>query len=284
MPLLKALEGGLQDRGYAGGRNLVLEYHTADGKPDRLPDVAAAVVRQHFDVIVTTTNEVTAAARRATSTVPIVMVLGGNPVRAGFITSIAKPGGNITGLTFDAAPEAYAKPLEFLKEVSPRLSRIAVLRNTAPLWEPMWAAARDAGMKLAVELHPVDVRTPEDIEPAFSTMKRHGIRAFLFWPDPVTYPLRNRVAELALKDRLPSASLVRQFADAGGLMSYGPSLVDLFRRAALYVDKILKGAKPADLPVEQPIKFELVINLKTAKVLGISIPPSLLIRADQVLE
>lgn len=281
---LKALGDGLRELGYVEGRNLVLDFHTADGNPDRLGEVAGNVVSRDYDVIVTSTNEVTAAAKRATSRTPIVMAVGGNPVRAGLITSMSRPGGNITGLTFDAAPEAYAKPLEFLKEASPRLSRVAVLRSTTPLWEPMWAATRDTGRQLGIELEAVDLRTHEDIAPAFAMMKARGARAFLFWLDPITYSARGRIAELAIRDGLPSASLVRQFADVGGLMSYGPSLADLFRRSAGYVDKVLKGGNPADLPVEQPTRFELVINLRTAKALGIVLPQSLLLRADRVIE
>ena len=279
-----ALSDGLRNLGYVEGRNLVLEFHTADGKPDRLAAVSSQVVALSYDVIVTSTNEVTAAAKQATSTVPIVMAVGGNPVRAGLVASIARPGGNVTGLTFDAAPEAYAKPLEFLKELSPKLSRVAVLRSTTPLWEPMWTAAHDTSRKLGMELQAIDLRTGEDVVPAFAAMKASGVRAFLFWLDPVTYSARGRIADLAMRDGISSASLVRQFADAGGLMSYGPSLSDLFRRAAGYVDKILKGAKPADLPVEQPTRFELVINLKTAQALGLVVPPSLLLRADRVIE
>lgn len=281
---IKALGDGLRELGYVEGRNLVLDFHTADGKPERLTEVASNVVRLNYDVIVTSTNEVTAAAKRATSTVPIVMAVGGNPVRAGLVASIARPGGNVTGLTFDAAPEAYAKPLEFLKEISPGLSRVAVLRSTTPLWEPMWAAAHDTSVRLGIQLHPVDLRTADDVAPAFATMKHNNIRAFLFWLDPVTYPERGRIAEFARSNGLSSASLVRQYADAGGLMSYGPSLADLFRRAAHYVDKILKGAKPGDLAIEQPTKFELVINLRTAKALSVTVPQSLLLRADQVIE
>ena len=228
VPFLKALESGLRDLGYVEGRNLVLEYHTAEGRPERLPEVAAELVRLKFDVLITSTNEVTAAAKRATTTVPIVMALGGNPVGAGFIASLARPGGNITGVTFDAEPEAYAKPLQFLKETLPHLSRVAVLRSPGPAWQPMWDAARDAASKLAIELQPLDLRTPADIEPAFATMKKERLRAFLFWADPVTYPSRKQVADLSIKNGLASASLVRQFADAGGLMAYGPSILDLF--------------------------------------------------------
>jgi putative ABC transport system substrate-binding protein len=281
---LRTLADGLRDQGYVEGRNLVLEYHTADGNPARLPEVAAQVVRLNFDVIVTTTNESTGAAKQATTTVPIVMVIGGDPVRSGLIASIARPGGNITGLTFDAAPEAYAKPLEFLREISPKLLRIAVLRSTAPAWEPRWASARDVGSKMAIDLEPIDLRAADDIAPAFATMRQRSIRAFLFWPDPVTYVARGQIAELAIKEGLLSGSLVGQYADSGGLLAYGPSLGDLFRRSAVYVDKILKGAKPADLAVEQPTKYELVINLKTAKALGVTVPQSLLIRADRVVE
>jgi putative tryptophan/tyrosine transport system substrate-binding protein len=282
-PFLNALSGGLRQLGYVEGRNLVLEYHTADGDLARLPQVAANVVRLHFDAIVTTTNETTEAAKQATSSVPIVMVIGGDPVRTGLIASIARPGGNITGLTFDAAPETYAKPLEFLKEISPALSRVAVLRSTGSTWEPRWASARDMGRKMAIDLDPIELRGVHDIALAFTTMRQRDVRAFLFWPDPVTYPARREIAELAIKDGLLSASLVGQYADSGGLLAYGPSLGDLFRRSATYVDKVLRGARPADLPVEQPAKYELVVNVRTAKALGVTIPQSLLVRADRVI-
>ena len=211
------------------------------------------------------------------------MVIGGDPVRTGLIASIARPGGNITGLTFDAIPEAYAKPLEFLKEISPGLSRATVLRSLGSTWEPRWASARDMSRKMAIDLDAIELRGVQDIAPAFTTMKQRDVRAFLFWPDPVTYPARREIAELAVRNGLLSASLVGQYADSGGLLAYGPSLGDLFRRSASYVDKILKGAPPANLPVEQPAKYELVVNLRTAKALGLALPQSLLVRADRVI-
>jgi putative tryptophan/tyrosine transport system substrate-binding protein len=284
LPFLNALREGLRDLGYVDRRNLVLDYLTADAKPERLPEVAADAVRLGYDVIVTTTNEVTAAGKRATSTVPIVMVVTADPVGAGLIASLARPGGNLTGLTTDAAPEVYAKPIEFIKEILPRVAQIAVLRRPGTGWDQVWSAASDVARKLSINLRPFDIRTAADIETAFRTLKAERVRAFMFWPGSVTYPFRKQVADLALKDGLVSASFIRQFPDAGGLLSYGPHAFDLFRRAAVHVDKILKGAKPADLPVEQPTKFELVINLKTAKALGLTIPPTLLLRADQVIE
>ena len=271
LPFLNALRDGLRDLGYVDRRNLVLDYLTADAKPERLPEVAADAVRLGYDVIVTTTNEVTAAGKRATSTVPIVMVATADPVGAGLIASLARPGGNLTGLTSDAAPEVYAKPIEFIKEILPRVAQIAVLRRPGTGWDQLWSAASDVARKLSIELRPFDIRTAADIETAFRTLKAERVRAFMFWPGSVTYPFRKQVADLALKDGLVSASFIRQFPDAGGLLSYGPHAFDLFRRAAVHVDKILKGAKPADLPVEQPTKFELVINLKTAKALGLTI-------------
>lgn len=280
---LRPLAAGLKEAGFAEGRNLTLDFHTADGDPARLPAVAAEVVRQKYDVIVTSTNEVTAAAMAASRTVPIVMAVGGNPLRAGFIASMARPGGNVTGLTFDAAPEAYAKPLEFLKAIAPDLPRVAVLRSTAKLWEPMWAEFEAMGGKLGIAVEPVDVRTPADIAPAFAAMKERGVRAFVFWPDPITFPVRAQIAELALKERLMSASLISEFAASGGLISYGPNLRDLFRRAGLYAGRILNGARPGDLPVEQPTKYELILNLQTAAGLGMAIPASLRLRADRVI-
>jgi putative ABC transport system substrate-binding protein len=281
---VKVLQDALHDLGYVEGRNLRLDYHSADGKPDRLPELAVRVAALKFDVIVTTTNETTAAAQRATRTIPIVMVLGRNPVGLGFAASLSRPGGNITGLTFDAAPEAYAKPMEFLKEVLPQLSRVAVLHNAASDWTPMWNAARHTGKDLNIEVVSVDFRAAPDVDSAIQAMKKYQTRAFLFWPEPASFAARVQLAEAASRERLLGASLVRQYADAGGLMSYGPSLVGLFKQAAPYVDRILKGAKPSDLPVEQPRNYELVINMKTAKAMGIVIPPTLRLRADHLIE
>ena len=279
-----ALLAGLAAHGYADGRNLVLDVHTADGDPRDLPRLAAAVARQGYDVIVTTTNEVSSAAKAATVKVPIVMALCRDPVGAGLVRSIGRPGGNLTGLTFDSSPEAYAKPLEFLKEISPGLKRVAVLRSSGLLWEPNSAVLAETGRRLAIEIEPIDLRGGVGIDEAFLRMKRNRVGAFLFWPDPVTYHERGRIALAAERDRLPSASLMSQYPESGGLLSYGPNLNDLFRRAAAYVDKILKGANPGDLAIEQPAVFELTINAKVAGALGVTVPVGLLLRADRVIE
>jgi len=281
---LRAVAAGLRDYGYVEGRNLTLDFHTADGKPERLSTVAADIVRAGYDVIITSTNEVTLAAKQATSAVPIVMALGGNPVGAGLVASIARPGGNITGLTFDAAPEAYAKPVEFLKEIQPTLRHVGVMRSTAAMWEPMWTATRQAGSRLGIAATAIDLRTRDDVGPAFELLTRRRLEAFVFWPDPITFPAVGDIARRAADHRLLGASLVAQFAEAGGLLSYGPSIADLFRRTGGYVDKIIKGAKPSDLPIEQPTKFELVLNLKVAKAIGAAMPESLALRADRVIE
>jgi putative ABC transport system substrate-binding protein len=280
----RAISAGLRDYGYVEGHNVTLDFHTADGKPERMAEVAAQVARAGYDVIITSTNEVTLAAKQATNSIPIVMALGGNPVGAGLVASVARPGGNITGLTFDAAPEAYAKPLEFLREIQPAVRQIGALRSTASMWEPMWSATRQAGARLGIDVTPIDVRTRDDIAPAFEAMIRRGCGAFIFWPDPITFPVVGDVARQAISHRLLGASLVAQFADAGGLLSYGPSIADLFRRTSGYVARILKGAKPAELPIEQPTKYELVLNLKSARAIGVTVPRSLALRADRLID
>jgi len=281
-PLLGALKDGLRALGYVEGRNIVFESRYADGRLERLPDLAAELVALRVDVIVTGANPGVAAAKRATATIPIVMGNAVDPVRAGFIASLGRPGGNITGLSFDASQEVLGKHLEMLKEIVPRLSRVGVLRQVES--GTNFAALEVAARKLNVKLEVVDIRSPDDFEGAFATMIGRRSGAVIVIGGPLTYMRRQQIADLALKNRLPGIHSLREYAQAGLLISYGPVLPDLYRRAATYVDKILKGAKPADLPVEQPTKFELVINLKTAKALGLTIPTALLQRADEVIQ
>ena len=281
-PLLRALTGGLRDLGYVEGRNIVFERRYADGRLERLPDLAAELVRLRVDVMVTGTNPTVAAAKRATATIPIVMVAAVDPVGAGFIASLARPSGNITGVTIDASAEIYAKNLGLLTEVTPGLSRVGVLRQieSGSGFAEIEAAAR----KLNVALYVVDIGSPSDIDGAFAAMVGKRVGAAIVGGGPLFYLRRQQIADLALKHRLPAIQLLNEYAQAGLLMTNGPNLPDLFRRAASYVAKILRGAVPADLPVEQPTKFELVINLRTAKALGLTIPQSLLLRADEVIQ
>jgi putative ABC transport system substrate-binding protein len=279
---------GLRDLGYVEGRNVVIEYRDAKGKPERFPALAAELVTMKVDVIVSTGGTAgTLAARQATTTVPIVFTAVGDPVADGLVKSLAQPGGNVTGLSV-VSTELVAKWLELLKEAVPRISLVAFLwrRDSIPdqTKRDILRAADVAAGALRVRLQVVEVRGPEDFNRAFSEMTRAHADALALLATPLFTAERRRLAELAAKNRLPTVSSFRDFADAGGLMSYGPSLADLHRRAATYVDKILKGAKPSELPVEQPTKFDLVINLKTAKALGLRIPPSLLTRADEILE
>jgi ABC-type uncharacterized transport system substrate-binding protein len=280
--LFNALEEGLRDLGYFEGRNLIFERRYAGGKMERLPELAAELVRLKVDVIVTGTNLHVAAARRATSTIPIVLVFAADPVSSGFVASLARPGGNITGLSADASPELWAKYLALLKEIVPNLSRVGVLGQVSS--QVGFAELDVASRKLNVTLEVADIRTPDDLNVAFDAMVAKQVGAVLTVVGPLTYLLRQSIAELALKHQLPTITNTGQYAQAGMLMSYGPSLTDLYRRAANYVDKILRGANPADLPVEQPTKFELVLNLKVAKALGITIPTALLTSADDVIE
>ena len=280
--LFNALDEGLRDLGYIEGRNIAFERRYADGKIERLPELAAELVRLPVDVIVTGTNIHVAAARGATTTIPIVMVFAADPVRSGFVASLARPGGNTTGLSADASPELWAKYLALLKEIDPKLSRVGVLGQVSS--QVGFAELEVASRKLNVVLEVADIRAPGDLNGAFDAMVAKQVGAVLTVVGPLTYLLRQPIAELALKHRLPTITNTSQFAQAGLMMSYGPSLTDLYRRAASYVDKILRGATPADLPVEQPIKFELVINLKTAKALGVTIPSALLTSADEVIE
>jgi putative ABC transport system substrate-binding protein len=281
---VEAFRRGMHALGYVEGSNLTIEWRSAEGKFERLPALATELVSLKVNVIVTAGPMDTRAARDVTSTIPIVMTWDQDPVGNGFVASLARPGGNITGLA-SLAPEISGKQLELLREIVPRLSRVAFLGNStepgsAQALREIEAAARSFG----VQLQHSDVRRPEDIGTAIRAARSARADAILVLTSPVTGALRGQVVALAAKHRLPAIYHRRQFVEDGGLMSYGVSQEDLDRRAATYVDRILKGAKPADLPVEQPTKFELVINRKTAKALGLTIPPSLLLRADQVIE
>ena len=278
---------GLRDVGYVEGRNLVIEYRDAEGKPERLPALAAELVSLKVDVIVVGSTIAALAAKQATRTLPIVVAAAGDPVTSGLIASLARPGGNVTGLSL-LAPELIGKRLELLNQIVPRGSLIAVL------WQPnvygermdkdMVKEAEVAARALGLRLQFVEARGPPDIDRAFSDMTTARAGALTVLPSGMFIAERQRLAGLSEKHRLPTVYQSRDSVDAGGLMSYGPNFADLFRRAATYVDKVLKGAKPGDLPVEQPTKVELVINLKTAKALGLNIPPTLLAQADEVIE
>jgi ABC-type uncharacterized transport system substrate-binding protein len=285
---LEGLLQGLRDLGYVEGRNLLIEYRDAEGKTERFPALAAELVSLKCDVIVTTGGTLAAqAAKQATTTLPIVFASVGDAVAEGLVTSLARPGGNVTGLTV-AATELVSKSLEAIKQAVPRVSRVAILLKPDAMPESAkkdrLEAADVAARALGVQLQVVEARGPEDFDRAFSDMTRARADA-LAVPAINLFTLeRRRLVNLAAKNRLPAVYPNRDFVDAGGLMSYGPDLAEMSRRAASYVDKILKGARPGDMPVERPTKFELVINLKTAKALGLTIPPSLLQRADQVIE
>ena len=283
-PSLEAFWQGLHDLGYVEGQNLVIEYRYAEGKAERLPDLAAELVRLPVDVIVAGGTAAIRAAQHATRTIPIVMAVAYEPVGEGLVASLAQPGGNITGVSWLGA-ELPGKRLEILKETVPQLSRIAVLANPDnPAYTSGMHNVTVAAKALALQLHVVEVRRADELDTAFATMTREGMDALLVLEDSLLLSgLRRRIAELAATHRLPAMYGWKYHVDAGGLMAYGPSQPAMFRRAATYVDKILKGAKPATLPVEQPTKFELIINLKTAQALGLTIPPSILFQADEVL-
>ena len=282
--LWQATRDGLRELGYVEGQNLVIEFRSANGHFDRVPELPAELIRLHVDVIVTIGDPVVSAAKQATSTIPIVMAGSGDPVGRGFVASLARPGGNITSVS-NLAVALTGKWLELAKEVVPRISRVAILRNGGnPTHALFWAEAQTSAHGMALTVYSVEVRSPGEFEHAFASMAQAGVGAVVVLADPLLGSHQMRLAELSAKHRLPSISPFREAAESGGLISYGPSLRANFRRAATYIDRILKGAKPADLPVEQPTKFELAINLKTAKALGLTIPPALLQRADQVIE
>jgi putative ABC transport system substrate-binding protein len=280
----EAFRQGLRELGYIEGQNISIEYRSAEGEEDRLPGLAAELVRLKVEVIVATSPSATAAARQATSTIPIVFTVSGDPVADGFVASLARPGGNTTGLA-TLGPELVGKQLELLKAVAPKVSRVAVLKNPStsrapPALREAERAARVLGMQLQI----LEARSPSEIEAAFAAMRSQRADGLLVLRDAAFRTQRDQIAALAAKGRLPTVYGLKEHAEAGGLMAYGANVPQMYRRAATYVDKILKGAKPADLPVEQPTRFELVINLKTAKSLGLTIPPALLGQADEVIQ
>ena len=280
---LQAFRDGMRELGYVEGKNLVIEYRWAEGKYERLPELAAELLRLSVGLIVAVGDPVVFAARQATSTTPIVMASVGDPVGRGFVVSLARPGGNVTGVSNFSANLA-GKWLELLKEVVPTLSQVAVLRNAAnPTHLLFWTEAQGAAVKLGLKLQTVEIRSREDLGEAFASVVRARSDAVVVLPDPLAGLEGRRIAELATSNGLPTMSTFKEQVDVGGLLSFGPNLTDNFHRAANYVVKILRGARPADLPVEQPTKFALFINLKTAKALGLTIPQSLLLKADEVI-
>ena len=282
-PLVETFRHGLHELGYAEGRNISIEYRWTEGKDERLPDLAADLVRIKVDIIVTS-GLGTQAAKRATATIPIVMQVSIDPVEEGLVASLARPGGNITGLA-TLTEDLPGKWMELLKEILPRVSRAAVLFDPMSSSAAQLKASEAAARSLNVRLQTLKVGRPDELGAAFAEAQRNRAEGLVVFGSAFIFAHRTRLVELAAKHRLPTIYDQRQFVvGSGGLMSYGPNIHELFRRAATYVDKILKGAKVGDLPVEQPTRFELVVNLKTAKVLGLTIPPSVLARADEIIE
>ena len=280
----KALLRGLRDAGWIDGRNLTIEYRYAEGKKERLPELATDLIRQKVDIIITTVTVDTLAAKNATAEIPIVMVAVGDPVAIGIVKSLARPGGNITGLS-QMTPDLSGKRLELLKLIAPQITSVAVLFDPEdPLSMLDWNEARRSAQKLGIKAHSLEVRSTADFDKVLSDAVAARVGALVVMPAPVLFENLRLIADFATQNRLPSTFHLREFAAVGGLLSYGVDRSDLFRRAATYVDKILKGASPADLPIEQPTKFELVINLRTAKMLGLDVPPYVLSIADEVIE
>jgi putative ABC transport system substrate-binding protein len=280
---IEGFRRGLREHGYVEGKNILVEYRSADGNEEKLRSLLAELVRLKVDLIVTSAPAATQAAKDATKTIPIVMVLVADPVTFGFVKSLAHPGGNITGFAF-LLPEISGKRLELLKEIIPKLSRVAVLWNAANTYkETDLKAVQPVADTLKVGVHTFQVREPTEFDDAFKAATKIRAEGLLTLDDPFTIAHRKRIVDLALSHKLPAVYAVRPFVDAGGLMYYGPDRVDQNRRAVAYVDKILKGAKPGDLPVEQPAKFELIINLNAAKQIELTIPPNVLARADRVI-
>ena len=291
-PHLESFKQGLKERGYTEGKNILLDYRYAEGNVDRLPSLAAELVQLKVDVIVTTSGNSARAATRVTRTIPIVLTTGADPVKSGLAESLARPGGNVTGLSV-IEEDLSGKRVEILKETFPKMTRMAYLWNPlavsyseagAPSGNPSYVQAKKAAETLGVQLLSYKVRTLVEIEKAFADMQKVRPHALLVLQSPVMTLNSKRIVDLALEQQLPGMYPSNQFAQEGGLMAYGPLIGDLYRRAATYVDKILKGAKPADLPVEQPMKFEFIINLKAAKQIGLTIPPNVLARADKVIK
>jgi putative ABC transport system substrate-binding protein len=281
----EAFQQGLRELGWVEGQNIITDYRFADGKFDRLPDLAAELVRLKVDIIVAAATPSSAAAKHATDAIPIVMIAAGDPVGAGLITSLARPGGNVTGSSFSVGMETFGKELELLKEVMPGVRRVAVLSNPAtPNQRLAISNIESAAQSLAMELQLLEARDAKEFDTAFGAIAKERLSALLVVADSLFILHRKQLVDLAAANHLTVAYGYKEHVEAGGLMSYGPSLSDIWRRSATFVNKILKGAKPGDLPVEQPTKFELVINVKAAKALGITVPPTLLVRADEVIE
>jgi putative tryptophan/tyrosine transport system substrate-binding protein len=279
-PALGFFREGLRELGYIEGQSIVIDVRSAEGKPGSLPALAAALVREKFDIIVAYQTPAVQAAKQATNIIPIVMLTAGDPVGTGLIASLARPGGNITGMSTSTA-ELAAKTLELIRDVRPVTSRVAVLANAADLFTKTFLGQiRNAGQRLGMEILPAMVRGPEEFDAVFSAWVKSGVDAVIVQP---SLP-RRRAIDLALKHRFPSVSPSKVFADDGGLLAYAANPRDMSRKAVTYIDRILKGARPADLPAEQPTTFELVVNMKTARTLGLTIPPSVLFRASQVIE
>ena len=288
MAFIQAFEEGLREHGYIVGQNLTIEHRFAEGKPERLPALAAELAQLNVDLFVVPFTATALVAQQAAPKTPIVMVFAVDPVREGVVKSLAHPGGNITGLTVNVGPEIFGKNLQLLKETLPKGARIAILFNATPHGRQLNAghlnAVEEAGRKLGVTLVRAEVRSAEDFEPAFTVMKQKRATGVVVLDEPLFYANRQRVSDLALRSGLAASWPGRQGPETGSLMSYGVKLTALYRRAATYVDKILKGTKPSDLPIEQPATFELIVNMKTARALGLTIPPSILLRADQVIQ
>jgi putative tryptophan/tyrosine transport system substrate-binding protein len=280
---LEALRQRLRELGYVEGKNIVIEYRYADGKLDRLPDLAAELVRLKVDVIVTT-GPANSAAMKASATVPIVFASAGDPVGAGLVSSLARPGGNLTGLSL-MSPDLDGKRLELLKEAFPKVARVAFLwQSRGPRGNEPLTGLEAAAKAIGVKLQSLEVRGLADFESVFARAKKDGAQALITSPNSLISTHQREVLDFAAKNRLPAMYPTSEYVEAGGLMSYAPNVTDLFRRAADYVDKVLKGVKPADIPVEQPMKFEFIVNLKTARQIGVTIPPTVLARADRVIK
>ena len=281
---LEAFRNSLRKLGYIEGKNILIQYRYAEGNPDRLPSLATELVGLNVDVIVTTGTPAAQAAKNATTRIPIVMALISDPVGAGLVASLARPGGNLTGLS-SVSQDLSGKRLELLKEAIPKVSRVGVLYDpNDPAKVAEFKEIEVAARPLGVQLQSLEVRSLDELESGFKAATKGKAGALLVLPTTILGTRTRQITELAAKNRLPTMFATSQYMDAGGLMSYGPDYADLWRRAATYVDKILRGAKPADLPVQQPTKFELVINLKTAKLIGLTIPPTVLARADRVIK
>ena len=283
-PIWDSFLNRLRELGYIDGQNFSIEFRTTGGPADRLPDLAAELVRLNVDLILVPATQAALAAKQATTTIPIVMAAAVNPVETGLVTSLARPGGNITGLTVSGGTLSR-KRLELLREVVPKVSRVAVLMDpTNPAHFVFWRETEIAAQLLRVRLQRVDARAPDEIEAAFASIAKARAQALVVFTEPMIYSQRSRIADLAARNRLPTVNMIKGHAEAGDLITYGPDYRDLYRRTAEIVDKILKGTKPADIPIEEPTKLELVVNLKTARALGLTIPQSILVRADEIIQ